>query len=298
MCTVLTIDSENLFGRTMDFPPRTPWKLTYLPRNYKWKPASKLGIVDDKYAILGGMREVEGHWLIGDGINEAGLICAELFFPVAASYPQKVEGGNTGLTPQDFIHWTLANYASVAELAADLPNISVIQKRWYDGEQYPFHWLLMDDTGTYGIEPLDGKLVLFKNEVGAFTNTPSFSTHISKLNRFLQLGDKNEFSGETKAALVNSNEEITGRNSVDRFILAAKARWGEQVKTGKQVGDFLKKVTVPNVPAHAHNYTHYRAIINRKRREYSFNDLHTGTTESYRLDDLLSRFTQPHRFNV
>ena len=32
MCTVMTIDQEHLLGRTMDFPPRTPWHLTYLPQ--------------------------------------------------------------------------------------------------------------------------------------------------------------------------------------------------------------------------------------------------------------------------
>lgn len=298
MCTVLTIDNENLLGRTMDFPPRTPWKMTYLPRNYMWEPATKTEIVKDKYAILGGMREVDGHWLIGDGINETGLVCAELFFPVAASYPRKTKEGNVVLTPQDFIHWILANYTSVEELITDLPNISVIQKRWYDGEQYPFHWVMMDKTGTYGIEPLNGKLAIFKNEVGAFTNTPSFSNHLSRLNYFLQLKDRNEFSGETKEALVNNCLEITGRNSVERFILAAKARWSDEVRTREQVNDFLKKVTIPNVPAHAHNYTHYRTIIDRGKREYTFIDLHTGTTEIYRIDDLLSKFSQPHRFNV
>ena len=41
MCTVLTLDQEKLFGRTMDFPPRTPWRLTFLPAGYRWRPVSE-----------------------------------------------------------------------------------------------------------------------------------------------------------------------------------------------------------------------------------------------------------------
>lgn len=35
MCTILTLDQEKLVGRTMDFPPRTPWQLSLLPRGYQ-----------------------------------------------------------------------------------------------------------------------------------------------------------------------------------------------------------------------------------------------------------------------
>lgn len=66
MCTVLTLDQEKLVGRTMDFPPRTPWRLTFLPAGYRWCPASKEQPIDDRYAILGGMRLVNNHYLIGD----------------------------------------------------------------------------------------------------------------------------------------------------------------------------------------------------------------------------------------
>lgn len=78
MCTVIT--SNDLIGRTMDFPPRTPWQLTYLPAAFQWQPAVGGQVLTNRYRILGGMRHFDGHYLLGDGLNSAGLFCAELFF--------------------------------------------------------------------------------------------------------------------------------------------------------------------------------------------------------------------------
>ncbi|MBD8085959.1 linear amide C-N hydrolase [Limosilactobacillus sp. c9Ua_26_M] len=284
MCTVLTLDQEKLVGRTMDFPPRTPWRLTFLPAGYRWCPASKEQPIDDRYAILGGMRLVNNHYLIGDGINDRGLVCAELFFPVAASYEQ-AHSGKLTLTPQDFIHWVLASHATVREVIADLENISVVKERWFDGEQYPFHWLLMDSTGTYGIEPLAGQMVVFKNAVGAYTNTPDYPAQLEKLNHYLGNDSGAQFTAQTKAGLVDKNSQITGRNSSDRFILAAQARWGSKVSTVDGLRSFLQSVTIPKNDQHPHNYTHYQAIINQQTGEYRFYNQMTGKVTTDNINE-------------
>ncbi len=221
------------------------------------------------------MRLVNNHYLIGDGINDRGLVCAELFFPVAASYEQ-AHSGKLTLTPQDFIHWVLASHATVREVIADLENISVVKERWFDGVQYPFHWLLMDSTGTYGIEPLAGQLVVFKNAVGAYTNTPAYPAQLEKLNHYLGNDSGAQFTAQTKAGLVDKNSQITGRNSSDRFILAAQARWGSKVSTVDGLRSFLQSVTIPKNDQHPHNYTHYQAIINQQTGEYRFYNQMTG----------------------
>lgn len=284
MCTVLTLDQEKLVGRTMDFPPRTPWRLTFLPAGYRWCPASKEQPIDDRYAILGGMRLVNNHYLIGDRINDRGLVCAELFFPVAASYEQ-AHSGKLTLTPQDFIHWVLASHATVREVIADLENISVVKERWFDGEQYPFHWLLMDSTGTYGIEPLAGQMVVFKNAVGAYTNTPDYPAQLEKLNHYLGNDSGAQFTAQTKAGLVDKNSQITGRNSSDRFILAAQARWGSKVSTVDGLRSFLQSVTIPKNDQHPHNYTHYQAIINQQTGEYRFYNQMTGKVTTDNINE-------------
>ncbi len=294
MCTVLTLDQEKLFGRTMDFPPRTPWRLTFLPAGYRWRPASEEQPIDNRYAILGGMRLVSNHYLIGDGINAQGLVCAELFFPIAASYEQ-ADSRKLTLTPQDFIHWVLASHATVREVIDDLENISVVKERWFDGVQYPFHWLLMDSTGTYGIEPLAGKLVVFKNVVGAYTNTPAYPVQIEKLNHYLGNDSASQFTTQTKTGLAKMSAKITGRNSSDRFILAAQARWGSKISTVDGLKSFLQSVTIPKNAQHSHNYTHYQAIINQQTGEYSFYNQMTGkvTTDNIKK---LAREKEIQRF--
>lgn len=277
MCTVLTLDQEQLFGRTMDFPPRTPWKLTYLPVNYEWQPVGTKQLIRDRFAILGGMRMVGNHYLIGDGINDGGLVCAELFFPVAADYGQP-QLTKLNLSPQDFIHWVLATHATVKEVLRDLPNVVVIKKRWFDNQQYPFHWLLMDDTGTYGIEPLNGRLTVFENKVGAYTNTPAFTCQLQKLADYQQQGQ----------------QPITGRNSTDRFILAARAR--KEVKDQDELWNFLNMVTVPQTPRHAHNCTHYQAIINCRTGDYSFHDQISDQLVSQNIHELSNQYSTPQRF--
>lgn len=294
MCTVLTLDQEKLFGRTMDFPPRTPWRLTFLPAGYRWRPASEEQPIDNRYAILGGMRLVSNHYLIGDGINAHGLVCAELFFPIAASYEQ-ADSRKLTLTPQDFIRWVLASHATVREVIDDLENISVVKERWFDGVQYPFHWLLMDSTGTYGIEPLAGKLVVFKNVVGAYTNTPAYPVQIEKLNHYLGNDSASQFTTQTKTGLAKMSAKITGRNSSDRFILAAQARWGSKISTVDGLKSFLQSVTIPKNAQHSHNYTHYQAIINQQTGEYSFYNQMTGkvTTDNIKK---LAREKEIQRF--
>lgn len=297
MCTVVTLNAQQLFGRTMDFPPRTPWHLTYVPRGYTWRAAGMTDDIRNRHAILGGMRVADDHYLVGDGLNDAGLACAELFFPVAATYPDTVRPGTLGLTPQDFIMWVLGRHNSVAEVAAELNRVTVIDARWYDQQRYPFHWLLMDRTGTYIIEPLGDRLRVRANPLAVFTNTPALDDQLERLARFLHLPETATVATLTKTIGTTDQLAPHGGNSVQRFIQAAFWRWQHPQATSVELLDFLKSVTVPQVPEHAHNYTHYRMIMDLKRRRYDFHDLHSGQLVSRRLPELMRQFPQsPYRF--
>ena len=85
MCTAIsftTRQQHRFVGRTMDFPTRsTPWRLGYLPIDYQWQSLPECDSFANDYAILGGMRQINDHYLIGDGLNSAGLWAAELYFP-------------------------------------------------------------------------------------------------------------------------------------------------------------------------------------------------------------------------
>lgn len=292
MCTVMTIDQANLFGRTMDFPPRTPWHLTYLPVGYSWQPANTTLTVTNRRAILGGMRVVGPHYLIGDGVNDAGLVCAELFFPVAADYPVSLIPGAVKLTPQDVVGWLLGSHSTVSEVAADLKNVTVINEQWYDGNYYPFHWLLMDKTGTYVIEPLAGKLTVQEDPLGVLTNTPDLMDQYHRVRDFL-VGYPDKLTTQLKNY---RGSQPTGTNSVQRFIRAAVTRWQTKTWTPQRLQKFLADVSVPHTPAHAHNYTHYQAIIDRQTLGVSFHDLHSGQMIQANLSELIKRGQSPLRF--
>lgn len=292
MCTVVTLDAQQLFGRTMDFPPRTPWHLTYVPRGYRWQAAGMAENNRNCHAILGGMRVMDNHYLVGDGLNDAGLACAELFFPVAATYPDTVRPGALGLTPQDFIMWVLGRHESVAEVAAELKRITVIDSLWYDQQRYPFHWLLMDRTGTYIIEPLGDTLQVRANPLAVFTNTPALDDQLERLARFLHLPETATVATLTKTIGATEQRAPHGGNSVQRFIQTALWRWQHPQATGAELLDFLKSVTVPQVPEHAHNYTHYQMIMDLNDQRYDFHDLHSHQLVSRRLPDLMRQF--PH----
>lgn len=292
MCTVIT--TGRLFGRTMDFPPRTPWKLTYLPVNYQWQPAIGHRVVINHHRILGGMRYFDGHYLIGDGINDAGLVCAELFFPVAADYQEWVRPQTLALTPQDFINWVLGSHDSVAAVLAELDQVSVVGQPWFDRQQYPFHWLLMDGSGTYVIEPLNGRLQARLNPAAVFTNTPDLDQQVGHLNAMLGLAG-HQFSRATIHQLQTYFQPgPQGGNSVDRFKRAALARWRGRPSTPQQLRTFLQDVTVPHNQRHAHSYTHYQAVIDRYRGEYTFYDLASGQRVQKNLASLTGPV--PNRF--
>lgn len=287
MCTVMTVDSESLLGRTMDFPPRTPWHLTYLPAGYSWQAHHMPAVNVNRHALLGGMRVIEGHYLVGDAVNDAGLAGAELFFPVAADYPQEVRPNTQGLTPQDFIMWAVGTHATVKEVAADLANVTVVDARWYDQQRYPFHWILMDKTGTYVIEPLAGRLRVRKNPLAVFTNTPALDEHLKRLAAYLGYS-KVPGIEQLKTAIAMTNEPMpTEGNAVQRFIRAALWRWRRSPQSATELLEFLRWVTVPHTSAHAHNYTHYQAVIDIANQQYDFHDLHSGEVVSKSLRRLV-----------
>ncbi|MFQ9706470.1 MAG: linear amide C-N hydrolase [Limosilactobacillus pontis] len=297
MCTVMTIDQDHLLGRTMDFPPRTAWHLTYLPRGYQWRAAQGTVSHHNRWALLGGMRVVAGHYLIGDAVNDAGLAGAELFFPVAAQYSTTVRAGTQGMTPQDFIMWALGTHATVHKLAADLDRVTVIDAPWYDDQRYPFHWLLMDRTGTYVIEPLGDHLHVRPNPLGVITNTPALDDQLTHLTAYLNQPVTSSAIQLAQAIATTSQPLPVGGNSVQRFIQAAIWRWRQPPRDANELLAFLQRVTVPHTPAHAHNYTHYQAIINIVDRQYNFYDQHSGAVVSRYLTDLMEKWpTTPQRF--
>ncbi|WP_137596676.1 linear amide C-N hydrolase [Paucilactobacillus kaifaensis] len=304
MCTSLTIktlDQQQLFGRTMDFPTKTPWHLTYLPSQYQWQPKTGVRSFNSKHAILGGMRYINNHFLIGDGINEAGLCCAELYFPVESIYYDKPVTGKLNLSPQDFTTWLLSENSSIAQVKKQLDQIALIGIDWYDHDGiYPFHWLLTDLTGqTVIIEPNELNLHLKNDPVNVLTNTPALAKHITNLNRFLNLNG-NQFNEDTINAIQNFTGTLPNRHiPTDRFIKAAFTRWQihpqDLVEGEATLFNFLETVKIQK-KNDRHDYTHYEGVINVNAQTYQFRDVASNTLTSQVLANVIAKYDTAHIF--
>lgn len=288
VCTSLTYttgSAHHFFGRTMDFPTTTPWRPVFLPRNYRWTTALDTQRTT-RYALLGGGRIAADRpaYLMADGVNENGISCAELYLPGVVTYADDPVSGQINLTPQDFINWVLGEHASLAAVIADLPRVTLINRRWgNDKYVYPFHWILSDRSGqTLVIEPTETTLHAVTNPSGILTNTPILPKHLQNLNDFLHItGD--DFTAATVAAasdyLASGAPLPSGPVPTRRFVRTAITRWGSPtIPTTKEAIPtllaWLGAVTLPYDPQRRHesnhNYTHYRSIIDLDTLTYTF----------------------------
>lgn len=182
-------------ARTMEYDFRPPTSLTYMPAGTRIEsktPDGKQGITfDTKYPILGMTFPAElvpgnKNLMFVDAMNDQGLSISgnqqnNSKTPPMGTDPNKILAGN------DFGSWLLGNFKTVAEakaaiLATDfwLPNIP------FSGNvQLPLHYAIWDRAGNgIVLEFLNGKKVVYDNLVGAMTNGPEFSWHLTNLNNY------------------------------------------------------------------------------------------------------------------
>lgn len=300
MCTSLTITATNqhqIMGRTMDFPTKTPWQLTFLPAGYQWQPITDYQPLQTKHALLGGMRYTHHHYLIGDAVNDHGLAVAELYFPVEAHYFDQPVAGKINLSPQDFTTWLLSEHNSVAAIKQHLSQVALVGVPWYDQEAiYPFHWLITDKTGTYLIEPTQLKLSIIRNPFNILTNTPNLGKQATNLNRFLHISSE---SGE--ATTISALSSFTGKapdRSVptDRFVKTALWRFRDAPLLphldSHTLISFLTTVQIPK-QNDRHDYTHYFGAIDTNELIYYFKGVIHPALTTVRLNDLIKITAHP-----
>ena len=304
MCTAISFTTRQrhrFVGRTMDFPTRsTPWQLGYLPIDYQWKSLPECDSFANDYAILGGMRKINHHYLIGDGLNSAGLWAAELYFPGPQVYYDHPQSHHLNLSPQDLIGWLLGTHASVAEIAAELDSVALIGVIWHDHDiVHPFHWLLNDDTGTYLIEPTQYHLTLQALPLGVLTNSPCYPKQRQKLTSYLGI-DPKASDAEVMMAICSSKAPLPSqRTPTSRFINAAVSLWQaspiEDQNAIKQGNELLKQVVLDQLADHD-IYTHYLEMVDIQTQTSYIYDLTTQQQLKQRLPDLMLRFDQPYLF--
>ncbi|EMY5508690.1 choloylglycine hydrolase family protein [Bacillus sp. FSL L8-0642] len=191
MCTSLTLQTKNgqhLFARTMDFTLDLNQEVIVIPRHYQWNNITG-EIINTEHATVGMGINHQGRIIMADGVNEAGMTCATLYFPGFATYSQSIDDNKTNLAPFDFVTWSLTQFNSVKELKKSVDSLTFLDIPLPDlGLTPPLHWILADKWGDcIVLEPTNEGLKMYDNPLGVMTNSPEFNWHLQNLRQYIGL---------------------------------------------------------------------------------------------------------------
>ena len=215
MCTGIKIDYDDgcVMGRTMDYEVPLNYNAIYLPRNYNFCDDLMGNPLYSKYKTLGMC--FENLDPLKDGVNEHGLIGITNTFRVFNLYVNQVKPEKVNISSLYYFTYALANYKTVEELVADLPNICISTKDYKNENVISpnFHFMFADSTKRcIIIEPKNGELIYYENPYDVMTNSPGFKSHVRKLKKFLDLDNLEKF---------NSVKDLPGGyDPFSRFIKA------------------------------------------------------------------------------
>lgn len=199
MCTGLTLETKeglHLFGRNMDIEYSFNQSIIFIPRNFKCINTETNKELTTKYAVLGMGTIFNEYPTFADGMNEKGLGCAGLNFPIYASYSKEVVEGKNNIPVYDFLLWVLANFTSVDEVKEVLKNTNIVDIPINKNTpNTTLHWMISDSTGkSIVVEQTKEKLNVFDNNIGVLTNSPKFDWHVTNLNQYVSM-NYNQITG-------------------------------------------------------------------------------------------------------
>lgn len=185
-------------GRTMELPMELPYEVSYYPvgsqfgsfvknhpeLKYQSKHAFISVTVPDP--ISKGLKVTEG-------MNDAGLSFSLLAFASTAGPKDMTANTQTVLAAIDLGAWTLGNFQNVAQVKAALEKqpVEVTALLPLNLMKTPFHYTLHDATGaSIVIEFANGKQSVIDNPIGVMTNGPEFQWHLTNLNNYTFLNNK------------------------------------------------------------------------------------------------------------
>ncbi len=191
-----TSDGGAVYGRTMEFGFLIDSQAIVVPRRFALHgtgPDGKPGLAwNAKYGAVG--LNAYGLNVFTDGMNEKGLAGGILLFPGYAGYadPAKADAAKA-LAPWEFLTWALTSFATVQEVKAALPGITIIDLPQSNlGAPPPVHYVLHDASGaSIVIEPIGGVLKVYDNPVGVLTNAPTFDWQITNLSNYVKISPEN-----------------------------------------------------------------------------------------------------------
>lgn len=183
-----------------------------------------------------GIASPKAPYTFMDGLNEKGLSVGALWLP-GTSFP--ASGSAPNVFFGDFASWILGNFASVAELQAQLganpAPVSIVGPPSSNDPSYvPLHYIATDSTGaSVVVEFVGGAMKVYGaadgTSDGVLTNAPTYDWHRTNLQNYANLdviGPVTSVSSEGPPV----GDGLTGMPgdpmSASRFVRAATMRKG------------------------------------------------------------------------
>lgn len=198
MCTSITLktnDRLNMLARTMDFAFILEPELIFIPRKHPLVFELNLPEQSVKYALM-GIGQQQETFAFTDGVNEAGLACATLYFPGYAQYSEAIISDKTNLASYEVVGWLLSNFSTIDEVKSAISQLNIVNTpAKLFGIVTPLHWIVTDKNGnTIVIEPMESGLVIHDNPLGIMSNSPDFNWHLTNIRNYIGI---NPFKIET-----------------------------------------------------------------------------------------------------
>lgn len=252
-CTSLLYTDANgahYAGRTMELPMELPYQATYFPKGASFGSKANHHHTLSFAAKFGFMSltvpdPISKDLKVVEGLNDQGLSFSVLAFAGTQGPKDMVDTTTAALAAIDLGAWALSQFANVAQVKAALAEQEVLVTALLPLGEFktPFHYTLHDATGaSLVIEFANGKQTVIDNPLGVMTNGPEFAWHMTNLNNYTFLNNKDQSqlklngvsfqqpdSGIATVALPSSN------TSVGRFVRAVYySQFAEQAKNTDQ----------------------------------------------------------------
>lgn len=260
-CTSLLYTDANgahYSGRTLELPLEMPYQVVFTPQKTTFgSKADRHHTLEfeSKYAFVAidVPDPINKELKVVDGLNEKGLYFGMLAYANTEGPADNFKTNQAVLAAIDLGAWTLAQFATVAEVKQALENQPVLVTALLPLGlmKTPFHYTLHDTTGaSIVIEFSDGEQHIYDNPVGVMTNNPSLPWHLTNLDNYTFLNNmdksKAEFNGQSfqqpdsgiaTAGLPSSS------TSVGRFVRAVYySQFTEKVKSPEKAVNTLAHI--------------------------------------------------------
>ena len=123
-----------------------------------------------------------------DGFNKFGLHVMCFYFPDYATYAASPDVSKLNVKPTDLAMLLLERCNTVDEVEFLAPNLNVVNEKYPPFPMTPpMHWMVTDVSGrSIVLEPENGSLNVYQNDLGIFANSPTFPEHLEEAEKALR----------------------------------------------------------------------------------------------------------------